>query len=75
MNLISIECIDVNTLVAPCTTHSLVSGIATGVQVARKTGSFLLHSGRNDKYRPCTSTTCDNKHKHWRFTILMKTVR
>jgi hypothetical protein len=39
----------VNTFVAPCTTHSLVSGIATGVQVARNTGSFRLQSGRKDK--------------------------
>jgi hypothetical protein len=49
MNFISIECMEVNTLVAPWTTHSLVSGMATGVHVARNTGSFRLQSGRKDK--------------------------
>ncbi|CAG9816766.1 unnamed protein product [Phaedon cochleariae] len=51
MYRMSIEWMDVNTLVAPCTTHSLVSGMATGVHVARKTGSLRLHSGRNDSER------------------------
>jgi hypothetical protein len=46
MNFMSIEWMAVNTVVEPWTTASLVSGIATGLQVARKTGSFLLHSGR-----------------------------
>lgn len=46
MNFISIEWIEVNTLVLPCTTHSRVSGIATGVHVARNTGSLRLQSGR-----------------------------
>lgn len=52
MNFISMECIDVKTLVAPCTTHSRVSGIATGVHVAMNTGSFREHSGRYEIYRP-----------------------
>lgn len=42
----SIEWIEVKTLVLPWTTHSRVSGIATGVHVARKTGSERLHRGR-----------------------------
>lgn len=49
MNFMSIEWMDVKTLVAPWTTHSLVSGIATGVQVAKNTGSFLLQSGKNER--------------------------
>lgn len=49
MNFMSIEWMLVKTFVAPCTTHSRVSGIATGVQLAKNTGSFRLHSGRNDK--------------------------
>lgn len=57
INRMSIEWIEVKTLVAPWTTHSLVSGIATGVQVAKKTGSFRLHRGKNDIYRPWTNTT------------------
>ena len=46
---ISIECIVVNTFVAPCTTHSRVSGIAIGVHVAKNTGSLRLHNGKYDK--------------------------
>lgn len=46
---ISIECIVVKTFVAPCTTHSRVSGMAIGVHVAKNTGSLRLQSGRNDK--------------------------
>lgn len=49
MNFMSIEWMAVNTVVEPWTTASRVSGIATGLQVARKTGSFLLHSGRYDR--------------------------
>lgn len=49
MNFMSMECMEVNTLVAPCTTHSRVSGMAIGVHVARNTGSFRLHRGRKDK--------------------------
>lgn len=45
----SIEWIVVNTFVAPWTTHSRVSGIAIGVQVAMNTGSFRLHRGRYDR--------------------------
>lgn len=45
----SIECIDVNTLVLPCTTHSRVSGIAIGVQVAKNTGSSRDDKGKNPK--------------------------
>lgn len=49
MNFMSMEWMEVNTFVAPCTTHSRVSGIAMGVHVARNTGSLRLHNGRNDK--------------------------
>lgn len=49
MNFMSIECMVVKTFVAPWTTHSRVSGIAIGVQVARNTGSLRLHNGRKDK--------------------------
>lgn len=48
-NFMSMAWMEVKTLVAPWTTHSLVSGMATGVQEARNTGSLRLHSGRNDK--------------------------
>lgn len=41
----SIEWIDVNMLVVPWTTHSRVSGMATGVQVATNTGSWRDESG------------------------------
>jgi hypothetical protein len=45
----SIEWMVVKTFVAPWATHSLVSGMAIGVHVAKNTGSFRLHNGRNDK--------------------------
>ena len=47
--VMSMAWMEVKTLVAPCTTHSLVSGMATGVQVARNTGSFREHSGTKDR--------------------------
>lgn len=57
----SIECIVVKTFVAPCTTHSLVSGMAMGAQAAKNTGSFRLHSGKNDKKCPLMRTTWKQK--------------
>lgn len=42
----SIEWMEVKTDVDPWTTHSRVSGMATGVHVARNTGSLRLQSGR-----------------------------
>lgn len=48
-NVMSMAWIEVKTLVAPWTTHSRVSGMATGVQVARNTGSFREQSGTKDK--------------------------
>lgn len=45
----SIECIVVKILVAPCTTLSRVSGRTTGVQEAKNTDSFLLQSGTNGR--------------------------
>lgn len=48
-NFMSMEWMDVKTLVLPWTTHSRVSGIAMGVQVARKTGSSRDDKGRTPK--------------------------
>lgn len=53
----SIEWMDVNILVAPWTTHSLVSSIATGVHQAMNTGSFRLTFGRIPKKCPSTKIT------------------
>ena len=48
---------DVKMFVAPCTTHSRVSGIAIGVHQERNTGSFLEHKGRTPEKWPSTKTT------------------
>ena len=48
---------DVKMFVAPCTTHSRVSGIAMGVHQERKTGSFLEHKGKTPEKWPSTKTT------------------
>lgn len=66
VNFMSIEWIVVKTDVFPWTTHSRVSGMAIGVQVARKTGSFRLQSGRQLTKWPCTSTTFWSPNRIWR---------
>ena len=48
---------DVKMFVAPCTTHSRVSGIAIGVHQERNTGSFLEHKGKTPEKWPSTKTT------------------
>lgn len=48
-NFMSMEWMDVKTLVLPCTTHSRVSGMASGVQVARNTGSSRDDNGKQPK--------------------------
>lgn len=48
-NFMSIEWTEVNTFVLPWTTHSRVSGIAIGVQVAKNTGSSRDDKGRTPK--------------------------
>ena len=48
---------EVKIFVAPCTTHSLVSGIAMGVHQDRNTGSFREHSGKTPEKWPSTNTT------------------
>ena len=53
----SIEWMEVKILVAPCTTHSRVSGIAMGVHHDRKTGSFREQRGRTPEKRPSIRTT------------------
>lgn len=44
-------------LVAPWTTDSRVSGIATGVHQDTKTGSAREHNGKTPEKRPSISTT------------------
>jgi len=60
--LMSMACTEVKTEVEPCTTHSLVSGMAIGVHLARKTGCCRGHKlgGRCRKW-PWTNTTCATK--------------
>ena len=58
INFMSMAWMEVKTLVAPWTTHSRVSGIATGVHMATNTGSFREHRGSwNGKKWPSTNTT------------------
>lgn len=66
MNFMSIEWIVVKTEVLPWTTHSRVSGIATGVHVAKKTGSLREQSGRNETKWPSTRTTFWSPNRIWR---------
>ena len=47
----------VKILVAPWTTHSRVSGMATGVHRAISTGSLRLHSGKYETKCPSTKIT------------------
>ena len=54
---------DVKMFVAPCTTHSRVSGIAIGVHQERNTGSFLEHKGNTPEKWPSTKTTWQKKSK------------
>ena len=57
VNLKSMLWMDVKMFVAPCTTHSRVSGIAIGVHQERKTGSFREHNGKTPEKWPSTRTT------------------
>jgi len=52
----SIVWVDVKMLVAPWTTHSLVSGMAIGVHHDTKTDSFLEQSGRKPENFPSINT-------------------
>lgn len=64
-NFMSMEWMEVKIAVLPWTTHSRVSGIATGVQVAKKTGSFRLHKGRKLKKCPWINTTWNKTVNTW----------
>ena len=54
---------EVKMFVAPCTTHSLVSGMATGVHHDKKTGSLREQSGNTPENLPSIKTTC--KKTRW----------
>lgn len=48
---------DVKIFVAPCTTHSRVSGMAMGVHHDKKTGSLREQRGNTPENRPSIKTT------------------
>ena len=48
---------EVKMFVAPCTTHSWVSGIATGLHYDKKMSSFREQSGNTQENIPSIKTT------------------